>query len=364
MGGLGDLLGDVFGGAGDFLGSLFGDTSSAAGDIGAATAAGAGAGAIADASLGAGADALSGGMSAGLGGAASDVASLGAGAGDYAAAIDTVGSSFPSISGYNATGDVGTLAQQPATGTLGAVTTGAPAGATAGVLGSAASTAAPASVAGTGADVTDPYAVGGDLKGAASPTSDWTAGSNAAGGAAKGNSIVNAFENPSFSTVGTALGNNANWLLPAAALGGAALLGNAPAKGSAQVSQEAAQLAASGQQLQSYLANGTLPPGVQASINSAAQSAKAAIRQQYAKNGMSGSTAEIEDLQNVDTKMMSQGVTIAEQLMTQGVQDTQISAQLYGELMKSAMSSDQSLVTALGALAGSAARPTINITGG
>ncbi len=265
-------------------------------------------------------------------------------------------------------GGVGALAPSSGGSILAAA---GPAAATAGPAASAAGIAAPAGVdSATGLFLTDPNA-------ASAPMPDYGEGvgplqqqggagggsGGGGGGSAGGNSIVNAFDNPSFDTVGKALSNNANWLVPAAALGGAALLGNQPAKGTNQLTSEANQLGASGQELQTYLTTGTLPPGVQASINSAAEQAKAAVRANYAKMGMSGSSAESTDLANVDNQAVTQGTQIALQLMQQGVQDTQISAQLYGELMNNAMSTDKSLVSALGALAGASARPTINVTG-
>jgi hypothetical protein len=315
-----------------------------------------------------------------VGSAASEVGSgvsnaasaVGTGISDAASAVGTGISDAASYLGgaLNIGGDAGGVsgltqaplevgADAPAAFEGAVVPTAAP-GAAAG----AGAIAAPAGSA-AGADVID-YG-GGDPTGMNS-ASDLTAGTGTppaappdAPPAGKPNSIVTAFNNPSVSNIGSALGNNANWLLPAAALGTSALLGNAPAKGSAQVSQEAAQLSASGQELQTYLTNGTLPPGVQASITSAAQTAKAAVRAQYAKMGMSGSSAELADLSHVDTTAMSSGVDIATKLMSQGVADTQISAQLYGELMNNAISSDKSLVSALSALSGAAARPTVTL---
>lgn len=151
--------------------------------------------------------------------------------------------------------------------------------------------------------------------------------------------------------------------IPAAALGYEALtkpsLSSIP--GYSQIQGEAGQLSAQGAQLQSYLNSGTLPPGVKTSLDQASASAKAAIKSQYASSGQSGSSAEAADLANVDNTMASQGASIALNLLNSGVQESQLSAQLYGSLMNTALSQDQQLSSAIGNLAGAAARPTINI---
>ena len=310
-----------------------------------------------------------GDVGTGISNAASSVAG---GIGDAASAVgtgieDAVQGVGTALGIGGAAGAAGAEGSAGAIGAAGEPSVIAPAAA--GVAPGAGSIAAPAGAM-PGADVidfTEAGGQGGALKGAAPAINGWetpsgTPGSEWNAPGASGNSVAAAFKDPSISNVGTAIGNNSNWLLPAGALGASMMLGNAQPKGSAQVSQAAAQLGQAGQELQSYITNGTLPPGVQASITSAAELAKAAVRSQYAKMGMSGSSAEAADLQHVETTATTQGTQIALQLLQQGVSDTSISAQLYGELMKNAMSSDQSLVQALGALAGSAARPTINLT--
>lgn len=178
---------------------------------------------------------------------------------------------------------------------------------------------------------------------------------------ATGNSITNAVNNPPLSNIGTALGNNANWLLPAAVTGLDVVRGNQAPAGLNQIKAEAGQLGAQGQQLQSYLTSGTLPPGVQTQINQATAAAQAAIRSQYAVRGMQGSSAEAQSLANVQQIAVAQGAQIATNLLQTGVNEANISAQLYGQIMQQSIASDASLGQALAALAGSVARPT-NIT--
>jgi hypothetical protein len=152
---------------------------------------------------------------------------------------------------------------------------------------------------------------------------------------------------------------------------------------------------AQGQTLENYLAAGTLPPGVQAGISSAANSAKAAIRSQYANRGESGSSAEAEDLANVDSQAVSAGTTIATQLLQQGasmvgtgvseeatagqlatstdlatgtmdLNAESLAQQIYTQIMNTSLAQDQQLGSAIGnfasALAGSTTKPgTITI---
>lgn len=392
------FVGDAFGSATDYVGNAFSDAGSigaAAGEgLGASTAAldltGMGTGAATDL-IGTGAGVTGIGAS-GLSDALAGAGSM-SGIPDFGGVPDYAGvGSMVGIGGSpgGSAGGVGGLTQQVATQaspSLGGASLTAP---TPGPLGSAASTAAPSGVSsflgfgesdagnslvGANGQYTTPPIPPSSVDAAGNPVygdqatfdaaqAQQSGASPSAGGSGGGNSISAAFKDPSLSTIGTALGNNANWLVPGAALGASALLGNAQPKGSAQVSQQAAQLSAAGQQLQSYITNGTLPPGVQSSINSASETAKAAVRSQYAKSGMSGSSAEAADLAYVETQAISQGTQIALQLLQQGVTDTQLSAQLYSSLMQSAISSDKNLVTALGSMAGSAARSTIQVTGG
>lgn len=137
-------------------------------------------------------------------------------------------------------------------------------------------------------------------------------------------------------------------------------LSSIPGYGALQ--DQAGKLSAQGSLLESYIQNGTLPPGVKTSLDQASAQAKAAIRSEYAARGESGSSAEATDLANVDNTMASQGASIALNLLNSGVTESNLSATLYGQLMNTALSQDQLLSQAIGTLAGAAARPTINVT--
>lgn len=173
--------------------------------------------------------------------------------------------------------------------------------------------------------------------------------------AAGGNSLGNFLSNPSFGGLGNFLSKNANLLVPAAGLGVQALQGNSTPKGMGQIEGQAAQLNSQGQQLEGYLNNGTLPPGVSASLKQAGDSAKAAIKSQYAARGMSGSSAEAQDLANVDAQISSQGTQIATQLLQTGIQETGLSSQLYDQIMKATMQQDEGLGSAITNFASSVA---------
>ena len=141
---------------------------------------------------------------------------------------------------------------------------------------------------------------------------------------------------------------------PAVSGGGllAALMkGNQKMPGEGELRAQAADFAAQGKTLQSYLTSGTLPPGVAQSLHSAGEAAKTSIRSQYAARGMSGSDAEARDLANVDTSIVTQGAGIASDLLSKGVQESGLSAQLYQTIMNAATQEDASLGQAISGFA-------------
>ena len=124
--------------------------------------------------------------------------------------------------------------------------------------------------------------------------------------------------------------------LPAAIAAGGLLYDTSRSQnipGLTQLQSEANQFAAQGNQLQSYLQSGTLPTGVQSSIDEASQAAEAEIRSQYAAMGLSGSSMEAQALASVKENTAAQGASIAATLLSQGVNESQIASQLYGDLL-------------------------------
>jgi len=166
---------------------------------------------------------------------------------------------------------------------------------------------------------------------------------------------------------GTAGGGGATGILgslaknPIADLGilgmGANLLaGNKTPAYSGQLAGAASTLASQGNQLTGYLTSGALPPGMQDQINRATSAATAQIRSMYASRGMTGSSAEQQDLQNVQLQAQAQAAQIAEQLYKQGVSDLGVSDQLYAQLMQTFNQRDQQASNAIAGFAGSLAR--------
>ena len=136
------------------------------------------------------------------------------------------------------------------------------------------------------------------------------------------------------------------------ALGGAGLAynmlkGNEPVPYSAQLESQAAQLQAQGAQLQGYLSSGTLPPGIGAALQGAHDSAAASIRAQYASRGMSGSSAEMQDLSNLAQTTVSQGANIASSLLSTGVSEQQFASGLYQNLMAQSVAQDTAMSNAM-----------------
>ena len=181
---------------------------------------------------------------------------------------------------------------------------------------------------------------GSGESGSAFPTSD--ASATGAAGNAGPSAFSTAVDTPTWGNIGTALSKNAGLLTAGAGFGNDIIsaLGGPP-KGTNQLNSEAAQLENLATQNENYLKTGTLPPGVQAGLNQATQSAIAAIKSKYASMGMSGSSAEQQDIQSVTTNAQVQGANIAMNLMQQGASEAGLSSQIYSELIKNTMARDQ-----------------------
>ncbi len=161
-----------------------------------------------------------------------------------------------------------------------------------------------------------------------------TANQESAAGTALENQVLSG-QNPQVN----ALNSTAQQLLQqASVLQNQVASGNLPLEGAPQALSNANYLTAQARNLMSYLTTGTLPPGVQASVDQAAAAAKASIRSAYAQRGMSGSSAEAQDLSNVDTNKASQGAQIAMSLYSQGQNDVQLADNLYGVLVNASTS--------------------------
>jgi hypothetical protein len=152
-------------------------------------------------------------------------------------------------------------------------------------------------------------------------------------------------------------------------LGLSILRGNQTDPNQAQLQAEApglqaqgAALTASGQNLQTYLTNGTLPPGLQQQVNNAAQAAKARIIQNHASNGENTNPAQnsalAQELNQVDLDAIAQAGTLEQQLFSSGTQllqtglsETGLSEQIYESLVKMDQTNNNALMASIASMA-------------
>lgn len=157
-------------------------------------------------------------------------------------------------------------------------------------------------------------------------------------------------DNPGKKMMADAL-HNPSLLLAGGGLAANLLAGNKKPVGFGALENQAQSELAQGRQQESYLGNGTLPPGLQQGIDSATQSAAATIRSQYASRGMSGSSAEAQDLASLQQRATTQGAQMAMQLYQQGVQESQLADSIYAQLMGVQQEQDKETSSAVGGFA-------------
>ena len=90
---------------------------------------------------------------------------------------------------------------------------------------------------------------------------------------------------------------------------------------------------------------------MQTSIDTATKSAQAAIRSKYASMGMSGSTAEQQELNQITETASTQGFQIADTLLQQGISETQLSSELYQSIINVSMQQNAQTGSAIANLA-------------
>ena len=161
------------------------------------------------------------------------------------------------------------------------------------------------------------------------------------------------FNTNNASNIGSVLSNNAGSIVTGGALAAGALSSLKGVEGERQLKNEAGNLNGQGQQLASYLQSGTLPAGLQAGANQAIQSAKAAIRSQFASQGLSGSSAEQQALASVDERAQAASSQMAMQLLQTGISEEEASSQLYQDIIGDTLKSDATLGSAFGNFASS-----------
>jgi hypothetical protein len=132
----------------------------------------------------------------------------------------------------------------------------------------------------------------------------------------------------------------------------------------ANLASEAAQQQTQGAQLEGYLQSGTLPAGLQAGLNQQLNSAIAAIKSRYASMGLSGSSAEQQDIANAQAQAQAASAQQAEQLLSVGINETGMSSQLYNDIIKNQVANDTGLSSAIANFAAAAGGGGLNSRGG
>ena len=240
------------------------------------------------------------------------------------------------------TGSLPTLQMTPGAGDLGSAATGSNA------FGPTGSATPAGTFAATYPGATNPPTLTNALEGAGSVTTPGTSIgtgggfslSSLFGGGSQGGILGSGI------STGQALG---------AALAGGGLIYDMSQKnsipGQAALTSEASTLSTEAQQLQNYVTTGTLPPGVSTVLTQVQQGLVNQIKAKYASLGMSGSTAEQQDINNAALQVQSQGATQALNLMNQGVSLAQLAGQLQTTLLNTNVQQNQQTVTSIGQLA-------------
>lgn len=115
------------------------------------------------------------------------------------------------------------------------------------------------------------------------------------------------------------------------------MLNNKPNPNIANLQGQANQLTAQGQQFMSFLQNGSLPPALKASVDQAANAAKAHIIANHAANGQSTdpsqNSALAQELAAADQNALVAVGQLGEQLFTAGQSEIGLSSQIYQKLI-------------------------------
>jgi hypothetical protein len=104
-------------------------------------------------------------------------------------------------------------------------------------------------------------------------------------------------------------------------------------------------------QMEKYLSTGTLPPGLQSSVDQAVAAAKARIIANHAAQGQSTdptqNSALGQELANIDLQATAQIAQIATQLYTQGIAQSQIDATLLNQIYQADVAQNKAVGDAL-----------------
>jgi hypothetical protein len=390
--GLGALTGGITGGlipaGGAIGGSLGGSTGAAIGDIAGGVAGGALGSGVTGGNVGVGA------LEGGLGGGVAAIGGVGqpqaGGSGSTAATAPTAGGSGGGSLSDFASSSLLNANSPDALGT--AISATPPSGAATGAGGwndllsklGAAPAATGTTAAAGGADPASSALLGSQspdqLLGALSATGP-AAASPAAATATPGNSFVDklsalgAGDSGGAGTPTIAKSGGSGGLLDSvlgfpkahpilSLLGGTAasqLLGPQLSKltGSGMTSQEKALLANEGPAISAAnalipsLQTGVLPPGAEASVQSALDADIASIRSRYATIGQSGSSAEQQDIENAKQLAAGRKFQLAQQATTTGLDALGLNQTVYQTLLQNQLSRQQNLSNAFSNFFGS-----------
>jgi hypothetical protein len=149
---------------------------------------------------------------------------------------------------------------------------------------------------------------------------------------------------------------NPGLLLSGGLLGMNLLKGNEQYPAEKQLNTLATNAGTQGQALAGYINSGTLPPGAHEAVTSATNAAKATMRSRFAQMGLSGSSMEAQALGDIDRQAAAQTFQMADRLLMEGANYSQLAGQLYNNILQSQVATDrelqQSLMTFAGGLGG------------
>ena len=154
------------------------------------------------------------------------------------------------------------------------------------------------------------------------------------------------FSTDPFGTLGSAVTNNPGVALGALGLGGEAAMGQRMPKGYNQMQGEAQQLGNLGSSMLQTAQSGVLPPSAQAGLKQQASADTARIRQTYAAQGLSGSTMEVQALQDVGQRTQAAIWTEMQGFYKTGLEASGMSADLYGKMFTVNAAQDQAFIKA------------------
>lgn len=313
------------------------------------------------------------GAEPGFSGNAGNILTEAAGQGAGTAALDTAvsGINFGKVAGDASRGAIPSLSNSTGI-TPNLESPGPGAGAVAAPGSGAAAAAAPASV--SPEDAARGINVGGAVKPQAPGFTNAVVQNNGLSpdvlsqstGKGTGTSIDTLLADPSMKNLMKSLGANANVLLPAAGLGAQVLQSQKSPEGLDALRASAERSNNQGAIMQKYLETGTLPPGLQAGLDSAREAAKGFIRARYA-NLPGQSSAMEQELAAADQTAAAKGGELAIQLFQRGMDESNISNHLYEAILQQDLERDKELGAAVGnfttALAGGGPHVTLNFGG-